>query len=141
MTGINWWGVLSALIVLIPLALARPVGILLERDAASGNQFVGLMVFVGVLIGGFGQLLRVYAHGCRFAWSGTVDGVGKLLGATGWALGLWGALLFARVNDSVKEYLLDGVTTIVILACAVVLVASFFRPAKDDVPAASRGKA
>jgi len=59
-------------------------------------------VVIGIILGGIGQLLRAAAHGVQ----STVDGAGKLIGMTGWSLGLTGGVLFALDGTNTPEWVL-----------------------------------
>lgn len=74
-------------------------------------------VLVGTLVVGVGTLLRSGAHGDRTL--ATIDGIGKVLGVFGWALGIIGVIFLA--NDSIEIPFVAvavGIGTIVLIGVA-----------------------
>lgn len=98
----------------------------LERGTSPEELISLLTVFavIGLLLGGFGQLMRAAAHGAVSPGGKLTDGLGKVVGLCGWSFGLVGAVMFAMEGTEAPEWLIK----LVIWAMFVAPVATFLVP-------------
>lgn len=92
----NWWGITTGLASFLP---ALTLFLVPTDSKQTIMVYLTWVLVAGVTIGGAGQALRAVTHnGNR-----TADGVGKVLGFTGWAISLTSLIIFALQRAEVGE--------------------------------------